>query len=86
MNLWVYILQSETTGRYYCGQTSNLQRRLLQHNDPQYHLSKTTKRLQGPWKLLWSQECPNQTVNLPRRLLQSQDLIFPSQKTCSKVF
>jgi len=53
---WVYIIQSESSGRYYCGQTSDLQRRLRQHNDPEYRLSKTTKRFQGPWELLWSKE------------------------------
>ena len=57
MKTWVYILQSENTGRYYCGQTSNIDRRLQQHNDPAYQLSKTTKRFEGPWKLVWVQEC-----------------------------
>ena len=57
MSIWVYILQSESTGRYYCGQTSDIDRRLRQHNDPSYQLSKTTKRLKGPWKLVRTQEC-----------------------------
>ena len=57
MKTWVYILQSENTGRYYCGQTSNIDRRLQQHNDPAYQLSKTTKRFEGPWRLVWVQEC-----------------------------
>jgi len=57
MAILVYILQSESTGRYYCGQTSNIERRIHEHNDPTYHLSKTTKRFKGPWKLVWSQEC-----------------------------
>jgi putative endonuclease len=57
MPIWVYILQSVATDRYYCGQTSHLERRLEQHNDPLYQLSKTTKRFDGPWKLVWSQQC-----------------------------
>ena len=56
MPFWVYIIQSETTGRYYCGQSSDVERRLRQHNDPEYRLSKTTKRLEGPWKLVWTQK------------------------------
>jgi putative endonuclease len=28
---------------------------LRQHNDPEYRLSKTTKNIQGPWELVWSQ-------------------------------
>jgi putative endonuclease len=57
MAIWVYILQSERTGQYYSGQTSNLERRIDQHNDPAYQLSKTTKRFGGPWKLIWSCGC-----------------------------
>ena len=57
MSLWVYIIQSDTNGRYYCGQSSDVDRRLRQHNDPDYRLSKTTKHLAGPWKLVWSQRC-----------------------------
>jgi putative endonuclease len=61
MSFYVYIIQSESTGRYYCGQSSDPQRRLRQHNDPEYQLSKTTKRFQGPWKLIWTQECMNRS-------------------------
>jgi putative endonuclease len=53
----VYVIQSETTGRYYCGYSSDPERRLRQHNDPHYQLSKTTKRFEGPWKLIWTNPC-----------------------------
>jgi len=42
---FVYIIKSEQTGRYYCGYSSNPERRLRQHNDPHYRLSQNTKRL-----------------------------------------
>ncbi len=42
-------------GRHYCGSTGNLQERIRQHNDPGYHGSKTTKRFDGPWLLVWSE-------------------------------
>jgi len=58
---WVYILRSQTTGRCYCGQTTDIDRRLRQHNDPNYHGSKTTKRFAGPWNLVWSQACPSRS-------------------------
>ena len=48
---FTYILQSESSGRYYIGSTSDLERRLAQHNDPEYSLSLTTKRFKGPWRL-----------------------------------
>lgn len=54
---WVYIIQSESKGRYYCGQSSDVERRLRQHNDPEYRLSKTTKRFNGPWVLVWKKKC-----------------------------
>ena len=61
MNFWVYIIQSETSGRYYCGYSSDVKRRLREHNDPEYQLSKTTKRFKGPWKLIARQMCSTQS-------------------------
>ena len=58
MGFWAYILESQSSGRFYCGHTSDVERRLAQHNDPEYRLSKTTKRFGGPWKVVWSKECP----------------------------
>jgi len=57
MDCWVYILQSDSTGRYYCGQTSDVARRLHQHNDPAHRTTRTTKRFAGPWRLMWVQPC-----------------------------
>ncbi|MFP3912827.1 MAG: GIY-YIG nuclease family protein [Desulfobacteraceae bacterium] len=59
MPFYVYIIQSESTGRYYCGSSSDPIRRLRQHNDPDYNLTKTTKRFKGPWKLIWHHQCPS---------------------------
>lgn len=56
MPCWTYILQSAITGRYYCGSTDSVDRRAAQHNDPDYHGSKTTKRFEGPWELVWQSE------------------------------
>jgi predicted GIY-YIG superfamily endonuclease len=41
---YVYILQSESTGRFYIGHTNNLDRQLAEHNDPASKDSLTTKR------------------------------------------
>ncbi len=57
MAYWVYIIHSQTSNRHYCGHSSDAERRLRQHNDPAYQLSKTTKRFQGPWSLVWAQRC-----------------------------
>ncbi|MBU2578107.1 GIY-YIG nuclease family protein [Patescibacteria group bacterium] len=34
MAFWVYILRSQSTERYYCGQADDVEKRLQQHNDP----------------------------------------------------
>jgi putative endonuclease len=72
MEHWVYILQSQSTERYYCGQTTDLRVRLLQHNDPTNDLAKTTKRFKGPWNLIWSQQIKNgsEATRLERKIKQ----------------
>ena len=49
---FVYVLINPQ-GKIYIGQTSNLQRRLEQHNDPDCKLTLYTKRHPGPWKLVY---------------------------------
>jgi putative endonuclease len=52
MIFWVYILQSEASGQYYVGHTSNLADRLRRHN-----ASRTVaNRGRGPWRLIHSEE------------------------------
>ena len=47
MSFHVYIIKSRSSLRYYCGQTAHLSRTLEQHNDPDYHGTKTTIRFAG---------------------------------------
>jgi putative endonuclease len=52
MSYTVYILKSEKTTRFYCGQTQNLSERIQRHNSGR---NKSTKA--GiPWKLIWITE------------------------------
>ena len=48
----VYVIRSQTTGAFYIGQTSDLESRLRQHNDPKNKRSLYTKRRRGPWLLV----------------------------------
>jgi putative endonuclease len=48
-HFFVYILQSETTGRYYIGQTKNLDDRVAYHNA---NYSRALKN-RGPWTLVY---------------------------------
>lgn len=66
MKYYVYILQSESTHKTYVGQTNNLERRLKQHNDPQYHGTQHTKRNQGPWKLVHTEEFDSRQESMQR--------------------
>ena len=45
---YVYILFSEITGKYYCGQTENILQRLAQHNLGEVFSTKNGK----PWTLI----------------------------------
>ncbi|MFP4452262.1 MAG: GIY-YIG nuclease family protein [Desulfobacterales bacterium] len=65
---FVYILHSHTAQRFYCGHTDNLERRLRQHNDPDYFGTRTTKVFPGPWELVWSQACDSRSEAQKREL------------------
>jgi putative endonuclease len=51
---WVYVLMNPQ-GKIYTGQTSDLSRRLSQHNDPNYRGTVHTKRHPGPWRLVYQE-------------------------------
>jgi len=52
MPYFVYILKSESTGTSYTGHTSNLEKRLIEHNNGK-SISTRKKR---PWKLIYQEE------------------------------
>jgi putative endonuclease len=56
MSYFVYVIISESTGETYTGQTCDLNRRLAEHNDLNYHGTLHTKRRKGPWRLLHCEE------------------------------
>jgi putative endonuclease len=52
MPYFIYILKSESTGSSYVGHTSNLEKRLVEHN---YGKSLST-RGKRPWRLVYNEE------------------------------
>ena len=50
MSHFVYILFSESSGRYYIGHTQNIENRLFEHNSGEGNF--TSKY--APWILVWS--------------------------------
>jgi putative endonuclease len=63
---YVYILQSLTTGETYVGQTSDIDRRIAEHNDINYRGTLHTKRRKGPWKLIYFEEYGNRSEAMKR--------------------
>ena len=53
---YVYVLKSQTTSKRYIGHTSDLERRLAEHNDPLHNKLKHTFRRKGHWVLIHSEE------------------------------
>jgi putative endonuclease len=61
--MFVYVLESLSTGRYYVGSTSDLAHRLEEHNTPELNPCRWT-RSRGPWKLVFSKEFNSATEAL----------------------
>lgn len=65
MSFFVYVLQNPD-GKLYIGQTDDLKRRFIQHNDPMHTLTRTTNRFRGPWKVIYSEMLPSRSAALAR--------------------
>ncbi|MFO7956105.1 MAG: GIY-YIG nuclease family protein [Candidatus Brocadiia bacterium] len=65
MAFQVYVLVNPD-GETYVGQTSDLPRRLQQHNDPACDLTLHTQRHTGPWRLLYSEQCKSRRTAMRR--------------------
>ncbi len=61
---WVYILQNPD-GKFYIGQTENLERRIIEHNSSDTELFKFTHK-NGPWKLIWSEQYNTRSETMNR--------------------
>jgi putative endonuclease len=60
MPYFVYILQSEVTQKYYCGQTDNIQFRLLRHNNKE--VKSTAYAV--PWILVGYVLCESRSASM----------------------
>ena len=59
----VYVIYSNKAGKYYTGQTEDLERRLKEHNEGT--LGKFTKN-KGPWELVYFEEFKTREEALKR--------------------
>ena len=62
---FVYVLRNPE-GRQYSGQTDDLGKRVAQHNSPDHHLTRTTKRYRSPWLLVHHEEVASRSEALRR--------------------
>ena len=63
---YVYVIESESSGRYYIGQTGNLEERIERHNKGRVRSTKG----RGPWKLKYYFEVKTrkEAVSLEQKL------------------
>ena len=66
MSFFVYVIQSKSSRKKYIGQTCDLKKRIIQHNDPENKFSLFTKRFKGPWELIYSEELENRSDAMVR--------------------
>jgi putative endonuclease len=75
MNFYTYILESESSGMLYIGQTSDLKERLTRHNTGNSRFTKS----KGPWKMIFSikLESRSEAILLEKKLkgLKNRDRI-----------
>jgi len=81
MKFFVYILRSQTTGRYYVGQTKNLHERVAYHNA---NYSKSLKN-RGPWTLVHFEEYPSRSEAVRRetQIKKQKDRKYIEQLVCA---
>jgi putative endonuclease len=62
MPFHVYILQSEKTGRFYVGQTQDVQERLARHNEGRAAYTRAGR----PWRLVYQEEHESRSAAVQR--------------------
>jgi putative endonuclease len=63
---YLYVLQSQSTGKHYVGQTRDLAARVKQHNDPTRSKVKYTAKDPGPWIVVHREEFPTRSEAMVR--------------------
>ena len=63
-SFYTYVLENPE-GKFYIGQTSNLEKRLANHNQTETTQGKYIRK-NGPWQLVWSEELPTRSSAMKR--------------------
>ena len=62
---YVYALYNKLCNKQYIGQTSDVQKRLLSHNNKEYPKSYTA-RFDGTWELVYTEACEEKSQAMVR--------------------
>ena len=63
---WIYAVYNRKKDKIYIGQTDNIERRLLEHNNKDNPRHKFTRRYKGDWTLFYQEECSSRIEALKR--------------------
>jgi putative endonuclease len=63
---WVYVLINKTAGKRYTGQTSDLTRRLTEHNGESENKHRFTSRYPGNWELVHTEQYSSRSEAMNR--------------------
>ena len=66
MPYYIYILRNEESGTLYTGHTSDLTKRLARHNDKSRITKRYTKKYEGNWALMYSEEYATRSEAMQR--------------------
>lgn len=62
---YTYILYSKSLDRYYIGYSSDIEKRLAQHNSG-FHRTKFTRKNANDWELVYKEEFKTKTESIKR--------------------
>ena len=65
MNYVVYIIKHDPSGKFYIGQTEDIDKRLKEHNEGK---SGFTGKLGGSWTIVYKEYLPNRSDAIKREL------------------
>ena len=63
---YIYVIYNALHRKLYIGQTDNIQRRILEHNNSTSERHTYTKRFDGTWSLVYQEEAYNRKQALVR--------------------
>ncbi len=78
MSFFTYILESETSGKWYYGSTDRLKERLREHNSGQTRSTKS----RGPWRIIFLRpfETRREAVNFEFQLKKLRNKAYIREK------